>query len=329
MVSTEYCAERLYDDVDLGMSLLRMFASQIILSAFFALAVPAAFGADWGLTLTTPRSVIGVDDDLLITVTLTVPDEHGWSDTRPYEIEIRDNAGKNVPDSSWGARLKMSNAISINGSVPLLSPKGEKTRTINLSELFDIPGAGNYTVSVAQPGHAPRTLLVSILPVNGDPTTPTSSKLSAGGSPAGAPSTGPHSRDLSLDIKADRNTSFADTEVHVSAELANRTESPINVGFDGIGDGVDVAIHRLSGGSGSEAVSLRESYARLGRRPPTNPLRGGGQVGAYINLSERFDLTQPGTYSVQLYYKVPENQGGGEIRSNVITIAVRQRRPLP
>jgi len=50
----------------------------------------------------------------------------------------------------------------------------------------------------------------------------------------------------------------------------------------------------------------------------------GGQY-TLADLNAHYDISLPGTYVVQFWIKIPEQFGGGEIRSNILTFNIKPR----
>ena len=52
-------------------------------------------------------------------------------------------------------------------------------------------------------------------------------------------------------------------------------------------------------------------------------LRPGGGVTGGLDVARYVDLTKPGIYSIQFWRRLPKEEGGAEIRSNVIVVTIK------
>jgi hypothetical protein len=297
------------------------------------IAASSALCRDWGLKLSAPRTVIGLDDDFLITVTLTRPDEHGWYDYA-YDIEIRDGAGQKVPDSTYGKRLRNSVFLS-GGGLPghhPLAPVGEAVTTFNLSPYFDIDKPGNYTVSVGQRGYAPGSLVITVLPVlAGTEATTRQNGSGADARPVAPPAQGnaPRTGDFSLTIAADREAPVAEADIHIVTLFNNPTKGTVAVPLISDGRGLIFDVRGPDGRAVPETDEGRLTKALVAdgtTKLGAFPLGAGSSFSMDTVINRLVDMTRVGTYTLQFYMTLPEELGGGEIRSNVISLTVRERR---
>ena len=309
---------------------IRMPFRSFALSALWALSAAVLLhAAAYTVSVTAPRE-IGEDDDLVITMTTAnLSDDLGWIDDR-LEIDLRDAAGKAVPDSAHIARAKRG--VAVDQMIRPFSAHSEKIDHINLSDRFDISGPGTYTVTVSRSGITSAPVVVTILPVVHNAATlaaaePTVSETQARAVAAIA-SSGPRQRDLSLRIEADRVSVFAGAEIHLHAILANHSRETIQAPFETFGSVFGAEVWGPCGEIVPESEltrSRRAFYADPANPTPSYPLLGGSDMSAEVELSRLADMKLPGTYSVQLYLKLPENLGGGEIRSNLVLLTVKPR----
>jgi hypothetical protein len=200
---------------------------------------------------------------------------------------------------------------------------------VNLSERFNIPGPGTYTLTVSRAGETAAPLVITILPVLHSEAAPELPASEAQARAAAAvASSGPRQRDLSLFIETDRPSVFTDASIHLHAVLSNRSADTIRVPFDSNGAAFGVDVRGPSGEQvpDSELTRFRKAFsADPAHALPRFPLERGAGISAEVELSALAEMKSPGTYSVQLYLKLPENLGGGEIWSNLLFLTVKPR----
>jgi len=85
-----------------------------------------------------------------------------------------------------------------------------------------------------------------------------------------------------------------------------------------------VPVHSLGSGERQWTNDLTEAALSA-----VHPVERGGPVpasGQYVmDLNGRPDNSEPGTCFVQLWIKIPEQFGGGELRSNVLTFTIKPK----
>lgn len=52
-------------------------------------------------------------------------------------------------------------------------------------------------------------------------------------------------------------------------------------------------------------------------------LKPGGSATGGLDIARYVDLTRPGIYSIQLWRRLPKQEGGAEVRSNVIVVTIK------
>ena len=68
-----------------------------------------------------------------------------------------------------------------------------------------------------------------------------------------------------------------------------------------------------------DLIARGEAGGRVVLLKPTDQLAG------MIDLKPYVDLSRPGTYTIQLWRRLPEGFGEGQLRSNVVTVAIKPR----
>src|SRR5215813_8583426 len=136
---------------------------------------------------------------------------------------------------------------------------------------------------------------------------------------------------LSLKIETDHTSVKIGADIPVTVLLANNTDhaipgSKVSMYGDG-GFEYKVNVER------EDHAAVARKYAEKFRRNEigVTPLPGTGSV-IFINIqpgetdkdtvyvSNRYEFDEPGKYLVQVEYDLPENLGGGVIKSNTITV---------
>jgi hypothetical protein len=287
------------------------------------------------LTLSAPRTIIGATDDFIVVASVTnssvspVSLDFG-SHSTDYAIELHDMAGRAVPDSAFGRRMKES--VAGGGLGPLLPSGGVRSVTIDISQFFDIPDPGTYTVKVSKAaGYNHNRLESNVIVVTILPASAIMAPAAAG--PKGtqpAPSlavagSGPASRHIGMVIEVDRDAIFVGKPLPVYVRLKN--PPPMDLSLPGgLGGYYRFDVRRADGESAPAlacGTSQREWQEPVGG-PSAPPHAAAGQYGN-LDVTKCFDMTETGTYFVQAWIKVPEQFGGGELRSNVISVTVKPR----
>lgn len=133
-------------------------------------------------------------------------------------------------------------------------------------------------------------------------------------------------------IEVDRSTVLVGKEIPIYTRLANLSGTTIYVPVTTTGLAFGLDVRDAAGRPVAETEPGRErkdNAIRAQDTPDRFKMIPKFRVAGSVDLSNYLDMTSPGTYSVQLYWPVPEDFGGGEIRSNVLRITVRARNTQP
>jgi len=136
---------------------------------------------------------------------------------------------------------------------------------------------------------------------------------------------------LSLKIEIDHSLVKIGADIPVTVLLKNNTDHAIpgsEVSMEGYGGfQYKVNVER------DDHTAVARKYAEKFRRHEIGPRPGTGSV-IFIHIqpgetdkdivyvSNRYEFDNPGKYLVQVEYDLPENLGGGVIKSNTITVTV-------
>jgi len=148
-------------------------------------------------------------------------------------------------------------------------------------------------------------------------------------------SSGPAGQHYSLEISADRTSAFAGSGIRIPIYVKLNNPEPYDLTLPrNIGAFYNPDVRRADGeparyrGLGERQWSSDLADAALSAIRPVEkggPVPAGGQYANLIDLNGYFDISEPGTYFVQFWIKIPEQFGGGELRSNVLTFTVKPR----
>jgi hypothetical protein len=206
-----------------------------------------------------------------------------------------------------------------------LGPGRSVSTTIDIAKFVEIPSAGTYAVQLqTEPylGAGSVTSNVITITVLSPYKTGPDRRPNDGGNEV--PSSGPLKDSFGLHIEADRAAALQGREIPVYAFLKNTSAHEITIPSPNSWDsdyGVDVRDEK--GAAKPETLARRErnkAAARIGGRTPQILTVPGSTFSGELDISQRVEMTAPGTYKIQLWWAVPQELGGGEIRSNVISI---------
>jgi hypothetical protein len=136
---------------------------------------------------------------------------------------------------------------------------------------------------------------------------------------------------FSLYIRALRDTVAPGSPVRIEVTLTNVEREPIVLGQSSPANEYDFIVRDDQGGAVAETETFRQmKYPRDSKDPRagywfsfhTQRLRPGEALHEVIDLSQLYDLSGDGSYSVQLARSVPAQPGSGVVTSNAITVGV-------
>jgi hypothetical protein len=291
--------------------------------------LPSLAAAQLSLTIATEQPTITSDEDFVVTATVSNPTgedsfvDFGDRDS-DYAIDLRDFAGAKVPESAYSRRLKHRVFAGSTRMVPFPS-KATRSVQIDIEKFFDVPGPGVYTVQLSITDLRSNLLVVTVIP--GSPAVAVRSSATPVSGAAVIGSSGAAKSNFSLKIDVDRSAVYVGKGIPVYAAL----RSAINVTIPSFssGDsrlGIDVRGESRQPVAESERGRLRRaSEARDLEIAPRISLSPRGPLTGQVDIAEYVDMSAPGNYSVQLYWTVPADLGGGEIRSNMLQITILPR----
>ena len=308
-----------------------------IVSLFWFVPVSCLCAAPLSLSITAVRNAVLSGDEVFVTATLVnVTAGDVWIDKgqkeSDYAIRVTGPAGRPAPESAHSIRLRKQ--IRISGHARQLVKGEELKLDVEVSRFFDLTVPGTYTIELELPAlYGPgavvrsNVLLLTILPANRDADA---APQTSGGSVG--ESSGPMAGELSLSIRTDRGTVFSGREIPVVATLINHSKRAISLPIVPAELYFKIDVRDAGGRAAAEsAVSLAgrqtelQQQDQLPSRPFVTPVSSGDHSWGEVDVAKLFDLTQPGDYTIQLGFDVPSDLGGGEIRSNRITVRVKRR----
>ena len=255
-----------------------------------------------------------------------------------YLLDVTDGTGKPAPESAYARRLKHS--VRIVGHTTPLGAGKSLSITIDIAKFFDLAASATYTIQLRRSlepylgggALASNTVTITTLPSSkpaGDQSPDSLGTTPGAPNSVPTPSSGPAKDSFTLRIELDRATFTQGKEIPVYAFLTNTSARQITVPSPGSWDsdyGVEardehgiIAPYTMGGRERSEQAT------RVGDRKPSLLTVPGHSFSGQIEIDKRVEMTVPGTYRVQLWWPVPGELGGGEIRSNVITIVIAPR----
>ena len=312
------------------------------LVALFGILAPVQ-AQSFSLAISTEHPRVAAHDDIVIAATLTnLLDSYILTRFGPdpvfFPVEMHDGAGNPVPDSAFMRRVKDPHALTVRFGGHSVPPRASKTVNVNINDLFDVPGPGTYSIQMAAKddglGEAHSNIIyVTVLPpVAG--SAPEAAQV-----PVAVPefphNSGPAGRRYSLDISADRTWAYAGSGIRIPIYVTLNNPEPFDFTLPrNIGAFCNPDVRRADGkparyrGPGENQWTSDLTEAALSAIRPAEkggPVPAGGQYANLIDLNGYFDLSEPGNYFVQLWIKIPDQFGGGELRSNVLTFTVKPR----
>ena len=321
---------------------LRLFS---IMTLFGILS--SANAASFSLAISTDRPTATAHDDIVIAATFTnlsngVMFPNFGPDPVAFAVEMYDGTGKAVPDSAYMRRIKSANTVLVSGSGPTILPGASRTVKVNVSELFDVPGPGAYSIQMTARDYGlgearSNVILVTVLPAAaGSVSEPPPPAIVT--TPEFPHSSGPAGKHYSLEISADRKEVFAGSGIPIPVYVRLNNTPPLDLALPpdiGFFTNADVrradgkpVRPRITGPSGLVEREWASGGLTGGAQRPgqsSGQFSAGGQYGGGKDMAGFFDMSEPGTYFVQFWIKIPEQFGGGELRSNVLTFTVIPR----
>jgi hypothetical protein len=299
-------------------------------SLFSLVLVPGLAAAQLSLRIAADHPIIAVDEDFEVTATVSnVSGLQGWIDfgdyDTDYEIDLRDAAGKNVPESAYSRRLKSS--IIIGGArLVQFPPDGVRSEKIDIAKFFDLPGPGAYTVQLSRLDLHSNVLIVTVLPG----ITQADGRSAKPVAPIAAiPSSGAGGENFRLHIEVDRVSVVAGKEIPVYTVLTNLSDGKVSIPVPyWVDSNAGIEVRNADGGTVADTDYSRlkkKAQAQQGEAVHRRTLTAKMQLQGRVDIAQYVDLSAPGIYFVQLFWKVPADLGGGEVRSNVVQITVRPK----
>ena len=323
--------------------------------AWTLLVLAPAFGraADFPLSLaiTTNRTVVTMGDNVQIQAVWknTSEDEvpTGFTDDPRYDlrIEVITERGVGAPESKAAQRRK-DNPLLFRGPshyrTDNMSPGQEQRESFDMEDFFDLSAPGVYSIQVFGSGTAslPRSNVLTVkveAPPLPDHVANTALMLSL------AEAAHPKSADsklVSLTIDADQSAVSAGKHLTVFYEFTNRSNhtihfppgaAPPEFAVDARDEKGDLAPDKEP----QKALRGRMSRGEEGdpelakaKGPAGTDLKPGGIMTGAIDAARLVDLTVPGTFTIQIWRKLPKDTGG-EIHSNVLLIKVNSAALAP
>jgi hypothetical protein len=292
--------------------------------------IPGLAAAQLSLKIATEHPIIAVDEDFEVTATVSnVAGRQLWIDFGDYEddykIDLRDTSGNKVAESAYTRRLR--NSIKIGGTRLIqFPPDGVRSEKIDLAKFFDIPGPGTYTVEFSRLDMHSNVLIFTVLPGSAHAGGPVTRQVSPAIVLASSGTAGGH---FSLAIDVDRANVVAGKEIPVYTLLTNLSDGNVNIPVPhwvGSSAGIDVRDGEGNAVGETELSQFRKKVrAEQGETVHRRTMTGKMQLQSSFDIAQCANLTAPGTYFVQLYWKVPDDLGGGEVRSNTLQITVRPK----
>jgi hypothetical protein len=286
----------------------------------------------YSLIIGTVRPVVRQGDAIAVEVKVSNDsDESGWIDfgesASDYEIAMYDSEGKALRKSVYGQR--MSRNVSLGSRLVRFAPGAVRTLSLDVGTYFDLPGPGVYTIQLSRLQLRSNAVVVTVLPAeltqSGGGSNEGASLLSAAGAPGDSTSRGQARDGLSLHIDVDRATVVVGREIPIVTYLRNASPRALVFPFSVPELEYEFDI-RNSKGELVPKSALRQArdahLARFGSQKYPFSLQPGGGLSADIDVAKNFVLDAPGVYTVQSYWRVPDEAGGGEIRSNRLLITV-------
>jgi len=292
--------------------------------------IPSLAAAQLSLNIASDHPVIAMDEDFEVSATVSnVAGRQIWIafgdyDT-DYEIDLRDAAGNKVPESAYSRRLKSGITLGSTRLVPFPSD-GVRSEKIDVAKFFDLPGPGAYTVQFSRLDLHSNVLVFTVLPgiAHGD------ERAAKSVAPIAAiASSGAAGEKFSLRIEVDRSSVVTGKEIPVYTALTNLSAGKISMRAP---DWIDSAAgFDLRDGDGNPVRETDYSRLRKSTQTPTADtgyrmtLTPNFRLQGQVDIAKYADLSAPGTYFLQFYWKAPAEVGGGEVRSNVLQITVRPK----
>jgi hypothetical protein len=213
-------------------------------------------------------------------------------------------------------------------------PRERVSVNVEVTKYFNFSVPGTYSIELSRaPASFPggelhsNELVVTVLPPVAGPAAAPYQQPEMKQRVAG-PSTGPAARDLSLRIEMDWSSIGAGRQIPVYSVLTNISGRVITIAAPSTLDdgyyGIDV---RDQAGASMPEIPLSIARNKMiaqgtGRLDP-HPLPSGGSWKSQTDLLNCVEIKSPGVYTIQFWIRVPEELGGGEIRSNELTLTVR------
>jgi len=323
-----------------------MFRYKALGVLLVAICVVVVAQAGWAaesplsLNINTSRTVVTQGDYVEIKITLknTTDREFNFGVTEDavfdYALEVFGPDGSPTPKSKSAVRRAADPGLGPSHSVWIsFAPGQEQIENVDMEALFDLSAPGTYSIQAlwSRPGLPPVRSNVIVLTVKPEPA---SNGPSAAQVLASAEAVHPRATlsPCSLNIETDRPVVSSGRAVGVSYALTNTANRVVQFAPGTI---IEYAVEvRDEDGAllPDKAPNAKQKDLIAHEEPDQNAnprlaafstLRPGGRVTGGLDVARYVDLTRPGIYSIQFWRRLPKEEGGAEVRSNVIVVTIK------
>ena len=266
-----------------------------------------------------------------IRATLTNTSEHsvvfGRGVGASFGVSVNTENGTSAPKTIYWKRFESSPLEASSGPliVGTLDPGKSVSEDIDVDLFYDMNLPGTYHIEASWNDVRSNAIQVSVAPRLSGGVAP-EAMISFNAAQAAARIITPASRwPLTLLITADEGTIHTGQGMHVQTGLANVSDRAIMIASDGAANDYAVEVRDEDGGKPRDRqINLLHKQRILSGEFSTGArlVSPSATIVGTIDISDYVDLSRPGAYAIQLWRRLPEEFGRGEVRSNVITVTV-------
>jgi hypothetical protein len=315
----------------------------VLLAALCMAALPQtgwAAEVPLSLNISTSRTVVTQGDYVEIKITLknTSDREFNFGVTDEavidYALEVFGPDGSPAPRSKVALRNAANPLFGPSHSIWIsMFPGREQIENLDMEDSFDLSAPGTYSIQALWPPGSP-TLRSNVIVLTVQPEPP-SNGPSASEVLASAEAVHPKATlsPCTLKLETDRPVVSSGRGVVVLYTLTNTTNRVVQ--FErGTTTEYAVEVRDESGVLLPDKAPNAKQKELIAHEEPDQDigpdltklkmaLKPGGSATGGLDIARYVDLTRPGIYSIQLWRRLPKQEGGAEVRSNVIVVTIK------